>query len=61
MISPRRILAVLTVVTLAGCGSPSAPDQARAGNTTPHANTGESTPVQVDTAGRGGNVMGGGH
>jgi hypothetical protein len=59
MISPRRILAILTFATLAGCASPSEPDRSGAGDTTPNANTTDSPPT--DTTGRGGNVMGGGH
>jgi hypothetical protein len=59
MISPRRIFAVLTFATLAGCASPSDSDRSGAADTTPNANTTESPPA--DTARRGGNVMGGGH
>jgi hypothetical protein len=61
MIPHRRILAVLTLAILASCASPSEPDPSRGVDDDHRLNTAESAPPPVDTAGRGGNVMGGGH
>jgi uncharacterized lipoprotein len=60
MTSPR-ILPILVLATLAGCASPSEPSPSRTADTNQRSNTTEAAPPPADTAGRGGNVMGGGH